>query len=103
MNTPEPGFYYHYKHDLNGTVDNFAYEVIATGTHTESLETLVVYRSLYTTETQGGSHYWIRPLEMFMGTIEKNGKTFPRFIQITDAHTISELTAIRDRMYSKDK
>jgi hypothetical protein len=26
---PEPGFYYHYKHDPNGTVNNYAYEVWA--------------------------------------------------------------------------
>jgi hypothetical protein len=50
--TPEPGFYYHYKHDSAGSVSNFAYEVLGTGCHTEDDcrpedANLVVYRPLY--------------------------------------------------------
>jgi hypothetical protein len=51
-NIPEPGFYYHYKHDPNGSVNNYAYEVLGIGHHTEDScrpedEYLVVYRPLY--------------------------------------------------------
>ena len=32
---PEPGFYYHYKHNPNGPVNDYAYEVVGVGFHTE--------------------------------------------------------------------
>lgn len=32
---PEVGFYYHYKHDPTGSVNNYAYEVVGVGFHTE--------------------------------------------------------------------
>ena len=99
MNTPEKGFYYHYKHDPNGSVNNYSYEVISVGTHTETHEKFVIYRSLYQTETQGGANYWLRPLEMFVENVEKEGKTFPRFKKITDPDIIAELEKIRDEMY----
>lgn len=35
MNTPELGFYYHYKHDPTGAVNNYAYEILNIGHHTE--------------------------------------------------------------------
>jgi hypothetical protein len=96
---PEPGFYYHYKHDPQGPVNDYAYEVISVGTHTETKEKLVVYRSLYKTETQGGSNYWLRPLEMFLETVTKDGNTFPRFQKVTDPRLITELESIRTEMY----
>lgn len=96
---PEAGFYYHYKHDPNGLVNNYSYEIMAVGTHTETHDKLVVYRSLYKTETQGGENYWLRPLEMFMENVEKDGKVFPRFQKITDSVTISQLEKIRSEMY----
>ncbi len=36
---PEKGFYYHYKHDPKGEVNNYAYEVMGVGSHTEEDET----------------------------------------------------------------
>lgn len=99
MNAPEKGFYYHYKHNPNGSVNNYSYEVISVGTNTETHEKLVIYRSLYQTETQGGTNYWLRPLNMFMENVEKEEKIFPRFQKITDPNVISELEKIRDEMY----
>jgi len=99
MNTPEKGFYYHYKHDSNSSLNNYSYEVISIGTHTETKEKFVIYRSLYQTESQGGANYWLRPLEMFMENVEKDGKLFPRFQKITDPNIISELEKIRGEMY----
>lgn len=100
MKTPEKGFYYHYKHDSSGPVNNYSYEVISVGTHTETKEKFVIYCSLYQTETQGGANYWLRPLEMFMENVTKEGSTFPRFKKITDPEVIAQLEAIREEMYS---
>lgn len=53
------------------------YEVIAIATHSETLEKMVVYRALY-----GEGGIWVRPLEMFEGTVERDGKTYKRFEEI---------------------
>lgn len=60
------GLYQHYK-------GNF-YHVIGLSRHSETLEMLVVYQALY--EDYG---LWVRPLDLFLGTVEKNGQIFPRF------------------------
>ena len=102
---PENGFYYHYKHDPDGPVNNYAYEVIGVGHHTEDYATvedmhMVVYRPLYESEVYAaGKLYDLRPLRMFMEYITKEGKTFPRFKKINDMEVIKELKAIRGRMY----
>lgn len=60
------GKYEHYK--------GKQYEVIGIAKHSENLEELVVYRALY------GEHgLWVRPLEMFLGEVEIEGKKIPRF------------------------
>ncbi len=38
---PDKGFYYHYKHDPNGLVNNYAYEVLNIGHHTEEEDTFL--------------------------------------------------------------
>jgi hypothetical protein len=40
---------------------------------------MVVYRALY-----GAGDVWVRPLCMFLETVEKDGKVFPRFTYIGD-------------------
>ena len=50
------------------------YEVIAIAKHSETLEEMVVYRALY-----GEGGFWVRPLSMWTETVERDGKTFPRF------------------------
>jgi len=96
MQTLELGFYYHYKHDPNGDVGNYAYEIIALAMHTETKEKMMVYRTLYPNEL---SNWWIRPINMFMETVIKDGKEMPRFSKITDREVISKLEKIRDSMY----
>ena len=32
---PEKGFYYHYKHDPAGPMNNYAYELVGIGIHSE--------------------------------------------------------------------
>lgn len=53
------------------------YEVIAIARHSETLEEMVVYRALY-----GERGLWVRPKAMFEETVERDGKTFPRFTYI---------------------
>jgi hypothetical protein len=60
------GQYKHFKGNL--------YEVIDVALSSETQEPYVVYRALY------GEHgLWIRPLAMFIETIERDGKKFKRF------------------------
>ncbi|WP_372609412.1 DUF1653 domain-containing protein [Halomonas sp.] len=63
---PVPGIYRHYKGPL--------YEVIGPAHHSETEEPLVVYRALY-----GDYGLWVRPLAMFMETVEVQGEPVPRF------------------------
>ena len=103
---PLPGFYYHYKHDPAGPVNNYAYEVMGVGHHTEDDcrpedQYVVVYRPLYEAFVYtNGKMFDIRPLAMFMEEVEKDGRTRPRFERITDTETINALKQVRDRMYS---
>ena len=105
MNTPEKGFYYHYKHDPLGTVNNYAYEVMGVGHHTEDDcrvqdQYMVVYRPIYEAFVyKNGTMFDVRPREMFLEGVVRGGETIPRFLKITDETIIAELTRIRDTMY----
>lgn len=104
---PDRGFYYHYKHDPAGSVNNYAYEVIGVGFHTEDDcrpedQFMVQYRPLYNAlvyRIGKGRINDARPLGMFMEKVIKNGMTMDRFTKITDQNVIAELTKIRDQMY----
>ena len=50
------------------------YEVIGIAKHSETLEELVVYKKLYDDHS-----LWVRPLEMFLENVEKDGYKGPRF------------------------
>ncbi len=62
------GIYRHYK--------GKKYKVHRVVRHSETLEELVFYETLY--ETEYGS-WWVRPLAMFCGDVEIDGKTVKRF------------------------
>ena len=57
----KPGRYRHFKGN--------EYEVIGLATHSETEETVVVYRPLY-----GDGALWVRPLAMFTETVERDGQ-----------------------------
>lgn len=103
---PERGFYYHYKHDPAGEVNNYAYEFMGVGHHTEDDcrpedALLAVYRPLYDAFVyKNGKMFNVRPLSMFTEDVTKDGKTFPRFKKITDAATIATLEEKRREMYN---
>ena len=105
MAGPEKGFFYHYKHDPKGSIDNYAYEVLNIAHHTEmhgkgDEGLLVIYRPLYEAFVyKEGRHWDARPLPMFMENVAKEGKEIKRFTKITDPKIISELEKIRDKMY----
>jgi len=65
------GKYRHYKGNL--------YEVIGVARHSETLEEMVVYRALY-----GEGGLWVRPLGMFLESVEIDGKTVPRFAYVEE-------------------
>ena len=106
---PTNGFYYHYKHDPQGIFNNYAYEVMGVGFHTEDNcrpedSNVVVYRPLYESAPvyQAERFFDIRPLEMFMEDVTKEGKTFPRFVRISDPTLVKNLEEIKRQMYGGD-
>ena len=103
---PQEGFYYHYKHDPNGSVNNYAYEFLSVGFDTESDKHFANYRPLYPEANvyQAYLKFGVlcvdnRYLEMWMGDVTKEGKTFPRFSKITDPTVIAQLEEIKKTMY----
>ncbi|MCG8414583.1 MAG: DUF1653 domain-containing protein [Pseudomonadales bacterium] len=60
------GRYRHYK--------NKEYQLIGIATHSETEEKLAVYRPLY-----GDRGLWVRPLAMFLESVEVDGTEIPRF------------------------
>jgi hypothetical protein len=66
------GIYKHYKGNL--------YEVIDVAKHSETEEEHVVYRTLY-----GDYSLWVRPLAMFIETVELDGQQIARFEYVEDA------------------
>jgi len=60
------GVYEHYKGNK--------YQVLGVALHSETLEEMVIYKAVY-----GERLTWVRPLKMFLETIEINGEKKPRF------------------------
>ncbi len=65
-NPLKPGIYRHFKGN--------EYEVIDIVRHSETDEQMVLYRALY-----GDYGLWVRPLELFLGSKQVDGKRVPRF------------------------
>jgi hypothetical protein len=72
MNTIKPGVYRHYK--------NKEYRVLCEAGHSETEERLVVYQCLY-----GDYSMWVRPKEMFLESVDVDGKSVPRFAFVSEA------------------
>jgi len=65
------GRYLHYKGQ--------EYTVLGVALHSETKEELVVYRQEY-----GDRGLWVRPKQMFLETVEVDGKAVPRFQYIAN-------------------
>jgi hypothetical protein len=63
---PEPGRYRHFK--------GSEYEVLSVARHTETGDLVVVYCPVHDPDT-----VWVRPLEMFTGSVERPDGEHPRF------------------------
>ena len=55
------------------------YLVLHIARHSETLENMVVYQALY-----GDFGIWVRPLEMFLETVERDGLVVNRFDEIIE-------------------
>ena len=69
VNTILPGRYRHFK--------GKEYEVLYVAKHSETTEPMVVYRALY-----GDGGVWVRPVDMWNETVERDGKVFQRFTRM---------------------
>jgi hypothetical protein len=107
---PEPGYYYHYKHDPAKGYMDYAYEVLGVGFHTEDdvqgRDThFIIYRPLDQSGVYNISKdihtpcFYARPLEMWMESVEYKGQTVPRFSKITDPEVLAQLETKRAEMY----
>ena len=63
-------YYRHFKGNV--------YRVLHLAKHSETLEEMVVYQTMY-----GERGVWVRPLAMFEEEIERDGKVFRRFSPIS--------------------
>lgn len=63
-----PGLYRHYKGP--------EYEVLDICLHTETEEPMVYYKAVGKTQT------FVRPYDMFVGTVEIKGQVMPRFKRV---------------------
>ena len=61
----ELGYYKHFKGNI--------YEVIGIGKHSETLEELVIYKSIK------DNSIWVRPLSMWNETVERDNNIYKRF------------------------
>ncbi len=102
---PEPGYYYHFKHDPDGPLNNYAYYIYGIGHHTEDDcrpedAFMQVYRPLYEAYAyRNGGMFDLRPLHMFYKPATLNGKEVPRFTRVIDPEVIAQLQAIKSRLY----
>ena len=69
-NEVPPGLYRHFKGNR--------YRALATATHSETEEPMVVYRALY-----GAQGLWVRPAAMWNETVERDGKRCRRFERLS--------------------
>ena len=83
VQTIQPGCYRHFKGN--------AYEVIGIARHSETEETMVVYRALY-----GEGGLWVRPADMWNETVEWDGKTYKRFYHLDRIERVEKYERLFD-------
>jgi len=71
MNEVKLGKYEHFKGSIC--------EVIGIAKHSETLEEMVVYNHYDAVKGEKAGSLWVRPIKMFLETVEKDGKEIPRF------------------------
>jgi hypothetical protein len=63
-------FYRHFKGNI--------YRFVGIAKDSETLEEMVVYQAMY-----GDGQMWVRPKEMFFGEVVRDGKSIPRFQELS--------------------
>ncbi|WP_409278893.1 DUF1653 domain-containing protein [Pseudomonas defluvii] len=71
----QPGIYRHYKGP--------EYRVFSVAQHSETEEWVVFYQALY-----GEFGLWVRPLSMFLESVEVDGEQVPRFALVKAEETL---------------
>lgn len=56
--------------ELETNPNKYLYEIIGTASHTESKESLMIYKPLYVVDCLNGQDYAARPLDMFMSEVD---------------------------------
>jgi hypothetical protein len=73
----QPGIYRHYKGP--------EYRVFGVARHSETEQQVVCYQALY-----GEFGLWVRPLDMFMESVEVDGEQVPRFALVHAERSLFE-------------
>ena len=101
-NLPKPGYYYHFKHDPSGPLNNYAYYIYGVGHHTEDNcpeadAFMQVYRPLYENSYayRNGGLFDLRPLRMFYEPAIKDGQQVERFTRITDPRSLQSFGQLK--------
>ena len=68
----------YYRHFKGGK-----YKLLGIAKDSETLEKMVVYQALY-----GEGDLWVRPYEMFFGTVERDGRVIQRFTNISEEEAL---------------
>ncbi len=68
----------YYRHFKGGV-----YHFIGIAKDSETQEEMVVYQAMY-----GDRQMWVRPADMFFGKVERDGNTFYRFTELSDAEAL---------------
>lgn len=63
-----------FKHGIYKHFKGNTYRTVTLAKHSETLEPMIVY-----VNTENDSDIWVRPLSMFVQSIEREGKIFKRF------------------------
>ena len=83
-----PGRYRHFKGN--------DYEVIAIARHSETEESMVVYRAL-----NGDGDIWVRPADMWNETVERNGKQYRRFYSLDRIERVEKYEKLFDEALAR--
>jgi hypothetical protein len=91
MSKPQKGeYYYHYKHNPNLGVDNYAYIIIGTGWDPQHDKEIIIYHPIYKTEYE----FFSRTIENFCEVVNIPEYDWhdTRFFKIEDENIIKQLT-----------
>lgn len=93
------GYYYHYKHDPELSVNNFTYKVLGVSKDTENEgEYKVIYKPLYEQDFLGFANFSATALNMFIEEVKLNNKLISRFTQISNQNIITKLQEIEKKL-----